>query len=209
MLVDLDVPEKSKWVGMEEDDALLVGTDKIKTLTNDVDGSEDLDSLIEDITDAVITGLADYCRKSGIKQIVLGLSGGIDSAVAACVACAAVGSNNVLGIAMPSRFSSQHSLDDAEYTAKALGMEFKIQPIDDMHSALEGQIIDVLDNGNPVASENIQSRLRGIIVMAHANAQSRMAIATGNKSELAQGYCTLYGDTVSYTHLTLPTILLV
>jgi len=95
---------------------------------------------------------------------------------------------------MPSRFSSQHSLDDAEYTAKALGMEFKIQPIDDMHSALEGQIIDVLDNGNPVASENIQSRLRGIIVMAHANAQSRMAIATGNKSELAQGYCTLYGD---------------
>ena len=194
LLVDLDIPENSKWVGMEEDDALLVGTDKMKTLTNDVDGSEDLDSLIEDITDAVITGLADYCRKSGIKQIVLGLSGGIDSAVAACVACAAVGSNNVLGIAMPSRFSSQHSLDDAEYTAKALGMEFKIQPIDDMHSALEGQIIDVLDNGNPVASENIQSRLRGIIVMAHANAQSRMAIATGNKSELAQGYCTLYGD---------------
>ena len=206
LLVDLDIPENSKWVGMEEDDALLVGTDKMKTLTNDGDGSEDLDSLIEDITDAVITGLADYCRKSGIKQIVLGLSGGIDSAVAACVACAAVGPNNVLGIAMPSRFSSQHSLDDAEYTAKALGMEFKIQPIDDMHSALEGQIIDVLDNGNPVASENIQSRLRGIIVMAHANAQSRMAIATGNKSELAQGYCTLYGDMAGVTpHLAIYT----
>ena len=93
------------------------------------------------------------------------MSGGIDSAVAACVACAAVGPDNVLGIAMPSRFPSQHSLDDAKYTAESLGMEFKIQPIDEMHSALEGQITEVLDNGNPVASENIQSRLRGIIVM--------------------------------------------
>ena len=194
LLVDLDRPENSKWIGMETEDALSVGTDSLKILAADSDGSEDLDSLIEDITDAVITGLSDYCRKSGIKQIVLGLSGGIDSAVAACVACAAVGPSNVLGIAMPSRFSSQHSLDDAKYTAEALGMEFKIQPIDEMHSALEGQITEVLDNGNPVASENIQSRLRGIIVMAHANAQSRMAIATGNKSELAQGYCTLYGD---------------
>ena len=80
-------------------------------------------------------------------------------------------------------------------------MEFKIEAIDGMHSALEGKIGEVLDGGNPVASENIQSRLRGIIVMAHANAQNRMAIATGNKSELAQGYCTLYGDMAGgYTH---------
>ena len=194
LIIDLDQPDKSKWVGMDAEDALVVGNDTMKTLTNKNDGRESLDALIEDITDAVITGLADYCRKSGIKQIVLGLSGGIDSAVAACVACAAVGPSNVIGIAMPSRFSSQHSLTDAEYTAKALGMDFKVQPIDEMHSSLEGQINDVLEDGNPVASENIQSRLRGIIVMAHANAQSRMAIATGNKSEIAQGYCTLYGD---------------
>ena len=194
LIIDLDQPDKSKWVGMDADDALVVGNDTMKMLTNKNDGRESLDALIEDITDAVITGLADYCRKSGIKQIVLGLSGGIDSAVAACVACAAVGPSNVIGIAMPSRFSSQHSLTDAEYTAKALGMDFKVQPIDEMHSSLEGQINDVLEDGNPVASENIQSRLRGIIVMAHANAQSRMAIATGNKSEIAQGYCTLYGD---------------
>ena len=194
LIIDLDQPDKSKWVGMDAEDALVVGNDTMKMLTNKNDGRESLDALIEDITDAVITGLADYCRKSGIKQIVLGLSGGIDSAVAACVACAAVGPSNVIGIAMPSRFSSQHSLTDAEYTAKALGMDFKVQPIDEMHSSLEGQINDVLENGNPVASENIQSRLRGIIVMAHANAQSRMAIATGNKSEIAQGYCTLYGD---------------
>ena len=194
LIIDLDQPDKSKWVGMDAEDALVVGNDTMKMLTNKNDGRESLDALIEDITDAVITGLADYCRKSGIRQIVLGLSGGIDSAVAACVACAAVGPSNVIGIAMPSRFSSKHSLTDAEYTAKALGMDFKVQPIDEMHSSLEGQINDVLENGNPVASENIQSRLRGIIVMAHANAQSRMAIATGNKSEIAQGYCTLYGD---------------
>ena len=121
-------------------------------------------------------------------------SGGIDSAVAACVAAAAVGPENVLGIAMPSRYSSQHSIDDAKYTAQALGIEFKIESIDGMHSNLESQIGEMLTAGSSVASENIQSRLRGIIVMAHANAQGRMAIATGNKSELAQGYCTLYGD---------------
>ena len=194
LLVDLDNPENCQWVPLNSADRLSIGSDTIKFLSSDSDGHEDPDEIIEDITDAVITGLADYCRKSGIKRIVLGLSGGIDSAVAACVACAAVGSSDVLGIAMPSRFSSQHSIDDAKYTAEALGIEFKIEPIDGMHSALEGRIGDMLDSGNPVASENIQSRLRGIIVMAHANAQNRMAIATGNKSELAQGYCTLYGD---------------
>ena len=138
LLVDLDIPENSKWAGMEAEDALSVGTDSLKILAADSDGREDLDSLIEDITDAVITGLADYCRKSGIKQIVLGLSGGIDSAVAACVACAAVGPDNVLGIAMPSRYSSDHSLKDAEYTAEKLGIKFKVQPIHEMHSSFEG-----------------------------------------------------------------------
>ncbi len=194
LLIDLDEPNNSQWFGLTGDDALSIGSDAMKFFDGDDDGHEDIDSIIEDITDAVITGLADYCRKSGIKQIVLGLSGGIDSAVAACVACAAVGAENVLGIAMPSRYSSDHSLKDAEYTAEKLGMEFKIQPIYEMHSSFEGSIRLNLSEGNPVASENIQSRLRGMIVMAHANAENRMAIATGNKSELAQGYCTLYGD---------------
>jgi len=194
LLIDLDEPNNSQWFGLTGDDALSIGSDEMKFFDGGDDGHEDSDSIIEDITDAVITGLADYCRKSGIKQIVLGLSGGIDSAVAACVACAAVGAENVLGIAMPSRYSSDHSLKDAEYTAEKLGMEFKVQPIHEMHTSFEGNIRLNLSEGNPVASENIQSRLRGMIVMAHANAENRMAIATGNKSELAQGYCTLYGD---------------
>ena len=138
--------------------------------------------------------MRDYCQKSGIERIVLGLSGGIDSAVAACVAAEAVGAENVLGLSMPSRFSSQHSMDDAQYTAHALGMEYASIPIDEHHSSLEQQMAQMLNQGSHVAQENIQARLRGILVMAHANAQGRMAIATGNKSELAQGYCTLYGD---------------
>ncbi|DAC31778.1 MAG TPA: NAD(+) synthase, partial [Candidatus Poseidoniaceae archaeon] len=178
LIVDLAKPENCRWVPFSDSDAFSIGNDEIKFLDSQSDGFENSTEIIEDITDAVIAGLADYCRKSGIKRIVLGLSGGIDSAVAACVACAAVGPENVLGIAMPSRFSSQHSIDDAKYTAEALGMEFKLEPIDDMHSSLEGTIGEVLVDGNPVASENIQSRLRGIIVMAHANAQNRMAIAT-------------------------------
>ena len=95
---------------------------------------------------------------------------------------------------MASRFSSQHSIDDAKYTAESLGIEFKIESIDELHTTLDGQIGSMLSEGNSVASDNVQSRLRGLIVMAYANSQGRMAIATGNKSELAQGYCTLYGD---------------
>ena len=194
LLVDLDQPNMCQWFDLSLADSLSIGNSVIKHVSSDLDGHEGFSDLIDDITDAVITGLADYCRKSGIKSVVLGLSGGIDSAVAACVAAAAVGPENVLGIAMPSRYSSQHSIDDAKYTAQALGIEFKIESIDGVHSNLESQIGEMLTAGSSVASENIQSRLRGIIVMAHANAQGRMAIATGNKSELAQGYCTLYGD---------------
>jgi len=194
LLVDIDNPADSKWISSSVDDSLQIGDSQIKFISPNDDGFEQDSDLIEDITDAVVTGLSDYCRKSNISKIVLGLSGGIDSAVAACVAAEAVGPENVLGIAMPSRFSSQHSLDDAKYTAEALGIEFLIESIDQLHSTLDSQIGAMLESGNDVASENIQSRLRGLIVMAHANSQGRMAIATGNKSELAQGYCTLYGD---------------
>ncbi len=194
LLIDIDNPSNAKWISSTSEDSLQIGGSQLKFISPSDDGFEQDSDLIEDITDAVVTGLSDYCRKSNISKIVLGLSGGIDSAVAACVAAQAVGPENVLGIAMPSRYSSQHSLEDAKYTAESLGIEFKIESIDQLHTTLDSQIGEMLNSGHVVASENIQSRLRGLIVMAHANSQGRMAIATGNKSELAQGYCTLYGD---------------
>jgi NAD+ synthase (glutamine-hydrolysing) len=194
LLVDIDDSSNCQWMKSTMADALSIGNSQLKFLSPDEDGHEGSSDLIEDITDAVVTGLADYCRKSNISKIVLGLSGGIDSAAAACIAAAAVGPENVLGIAMPSRFSSQHSIDDAKYTAESLGIEFKMESIDELHSTLDEQIGSMLREGHSVAAENVQSRLRGLIVMAYANGQGRMAIATGNKSELAQGYCTLYGD---------------
>jgi NAD+ synthetase len=189
LLIDVNDSTRSQWISIEGK--------KSTGLTQRPGGSElvqDEETVLEALADAVVLGLRDYCRKSGIKRIVLGLSGGIDSAVAACVACAAVGPENVLGLSMPSRFSSEHSKSDAKYTAESLGMDYASIPIDELHHLVENQIESVLDNGSPVARENIQARLRAIIVMSHANAQQRMAIATGNKSELAQGYCTLYGD---------------
>ena len=108
---------------------------------------EEQNNVLDELADAVVLGLRDYCQKSGIQRIVLGLSGGIDSAVAACVAAEAVGPENVLGISMPSRFSSQHSIDDAKYTAEALGMEYASISIDNHHSGLETQLAEMLDQG--------------------------------------------------------------
>lgn len=194
LMVDLDDPDACTWLASTTADALDVGQDQLRRLQSGDDGREHERDVLEDLADAVITGLSDYCRKSGIQSIVLGLSGGIDSAVAACVAAAAVGPSNVTGITMPSRHSSQHSIDDAAYTAASLGLVFDTIPIDTMHGSVEASIGTMLDAGAQVAGENLQARLRGLVVMAHANAQGSMAIATGNKSELAQGYCTLYGD---------------
>ena len=124
------------------------------------------------------------------------MSGGLDSSVCAAIACRTVGPENVLGLAMPSRYSSDHSLADAKATAEALGMELHTHSISELHDAAEAELREQLAEGNPVALENIQSRLRGMMVMAMANSRNAMAITTGNKSELAMGYCTLYGDMV-------------
>ena len=180
MITDLSNPNGCLWLGDGNVTILSPG--------------EELNEDEDDLLNAIITGLSDYCKKSGISKIVLGLSGGIDSALAACIASAAVGPENVTGISMPSRHSSQHSIDDAKATADALGINFSMQPISDLHTATDSVLSDVLKGGHPVAGENLQARLRGLIVMAHANANGAMAIATGNKSELGQGYCTLYGD---------------
>ena len=193
LLVDLHEPSACSWIQSDLPDALCTGQSTLMVLEADDNGQSLMDT-VDELTDAVVTGLADYCRKSGITSVVLGLSGGIDSAVAACVAVAALGPQNVTGLAMPSRHSSQHSIDDAQHTADALGMECMVHRIDGMHERVEDTLGDVLLDGHPVAGENLQARLRAILVMGYANARSSMAITTGNKSEIAQGYCTLYGD---------------
>ena len=114
--------------------------------------------------------------------------------MAACVAAAALGPEHVTGLAMPSKYSSQHSIDDAAHTAHALGLRYEEHRIDAMHASVESTLGNVLAEGHAVAGENLQARLRAILVMGYANARGSMAITTGNKSEIAQGYCTLYGD---------------
>ena len=148
----------------------------------------------KELLNAITIGVRDYCRKSGLESVVLGMSGGIDSAVSAAICVRALGAKNVIGISMPSRHSSEHSITDAEFTAEKLGIELLSMSIEDIHISAESVLIDELEKGHSVAAENIQSRLRGMLVMGVANARGAMAIATGNKSELSMGYCTLYGD---------------
>ena len=140
------MPDKATWIG--DGELQIISPNETLELSND------------DLLDAVTIGLSDYCRKSGISKIVLGLSGGIDSALAACVAAEAVGSSNVIGISMPSRHSSQHSIDDAKATAEALGIEFVMQPISNLHNSTDDELSELLLSGNPVAAENLQARLR-------------------------------------------------
>ena len=186
LLVNLDNIIASQW--LPADGGPPVAAETVSATTESVG---DTDS---DLLSAVTIGLRDYCRKSGLEKVVLGMSGGIDSAAAACIAVRALGADNVIGISMPSRYSSQHSIDDARDTATALGIEFLNFPIEEMHLSVERRMNGELSGGNPIAAENIQARLRGLLVMGIANARGAMAIATGNKSELGQGYCTLYGD---------------
>lgn len=144
---------------------------------------------------ALVLGLRDYCRKCGFERIVLGLSGGIDSAVCACIAVAALGPEYVRGIAMPSRFSSQGAIEDARKLAANLGMDFRTIPIEQPHASFE-QLLAPHFAGleRDTTEENIQARIRGIILMAFSNKFGSLLVSTGNKSELAVGYCTLYGD---------------
>ena len=144
---------------------------------------------------ALTLGTRDYLHKCGFEGAVIGLSGGIDSAMTAVVAAHALGPQNVLGVAMPSRFSSEHSLQDAEKLARALGIRFEVIPIEPAHKAFLDMLAPAFEGRAPdVAEENIQARCRGIVTMALANKFHMLALTTGNKSELATGYCTLYGD---------------
>ena len=150
-----------------------------------------------DMLDALILGLRDYVRKCGFTDCVLGLSGGIDSTLAAYIAAEAVGPEHVHGIAMPSRYSSRHSVDDAKALAVNLGIDYEEIPIDAMHQAYEQTAVvgdDLTSQLGGLADQNLQARIRGGIVMTRSNRHNWLALATGNKSELSVGYCTLYGD---------------
>jgi len=151
----------------------------------------------EAIHQALVLGIKDYARKNGFEKAVIGLSGGIDSALVAALACEAMGPENVLCVMMPSPYSSQGSIDDSEELVKNLGCESRIEPISDGFDVLVRQhgLHTPTRGGESLAAENIQSRLRGVILMAISNSEKRLLLSTGNKSELAVGYCTLYGDT--------------
>jgi NAD+ synthase (glutamine-hydrolysing) len=151
----------------------------------------------EEVYRALTVGLADYCHKNGFDRVIVGLSGGIDSALTATVAADALGAGSVWGVGMPSRFSSQHSIDDARALAQNLGIRFDLISIDDVFAAHLSALDDVFDETDfGVAEENLQARARGAILMAISNKHGQMVLATGNKSEMAVGYATLYGDMV-------------
>ena len=147
------------------------------------------------IFSALSLGIRDYVLKCGFKSVILGLSGGIDSALTAVLATDALGKENVLGVAMPARYSSEGSVLDAKALAKNLGIRFELLPIEPMFLAAENQLQNVFANLKPdQTEENLQSRLRGTTLMALSNKFNGLVLTTGNKSEMAVGYCTLYGD---------------
>lgn len=139
---------------------------------------------------ALVCGISDYFRKCKATGAIVGLSGGIDSAVMAVLAVQALGAENVLGVRMPSAFSSDHSLEDAEELAKNLGIQLKTIPIEEQVALFRNALGHVSD----ITDQNLQSRVRGLILMALSNETGKLVLATGNKSELSVGYCTLYGD---------------
>ncbi len=154
-----------------------------------------IQSEMSDIHDALVLGLRDYAQKTHFKKALIGLSGGIDSAVTAVIAKEALGAENVIGISLPSEISSQHSKDDAEDLAKNLGIEFHYLPIGEVVAASEDTLQTLFAGAEKdVTEENIQARTRGLLLMALSNKYGALLLTTGNKSELAVGYCTLYGD---------------
>ncbi len=154
----------------------------------------DIAELPEDraqLWNALVTGTRDYVRKNGFRSVILGLSGGIDSSVCAAIAADAIGAENVYGVSMPSRYSSDHSRSDADDLAERIGLHYSVEPIADLVAPVETQL--ALDG---VAAENLQARIRAIILMGLSNMHGHLVLTTGNKTELAVGYSTIYGDSV-------------
>ena len=153
-------------------------------------------SHFDKLEEILVSGIRDFMKKNGFSRAHLGLSGGIDSSLVAYLAAQAVGPENIVCLSMPSRFSSRQSKDDAAEQAAILGCRFEVIPIEGMYTAFLSALEGVFENRPfDVTEENLQSRIRGVLLMAFSNKFNSMLFATGNKSEIAMGYCTLYGDT--------------
>ena len=185
MLVDLDVLLNSSQPDVIISEPPIIGYQKLQH------GVAVRLSDEEEVWQALVMGLRDYVIKNGFKSVILGLSGGIDSALVAAIACDALGSEKVYGIALPSKYSSTHSLNDAKQTAINTGLNFRVIEIEPMVQSFVSNL-----HLTGIAEENIQARVRGSTLMALSNAEGHLVLATGNKSELAVGYSTLYGDAV-------------
>ncbi|MGV9338095.1 NAD+ synthase [Streptomyces sp. NPDC003688] len=198
LLLDLDLPaaDADAPTGVVDDglriDRVVLSEDPLPAYEPEFPGglAEHLDDDAE-VYGALVTGLRAYVVKNGFRSVLIGLSGGIDSALVAALACDAIGAENVYGISMPSKYSSEHSRGDAAELARRTGLNFRTVSIEPMFDAYMGAL-----GLTGLAEENLQSRLRGTLLMAVSNQEGHIVLAPGNKSELAVGYSTLYGDSV-------------
>ncbi|MCC9685736.1 NAD+ synthase [Streptomyces althioticus] len=198
LLVDLDLPAAASDApeGVVDDglriERVVLSEDPVPAYEPEHTGgyAERLDDDAE-VYSALVVGLRAYVRKNGFRSVLIGLSGGIDSALVAAIACDAVGPENVYGISMPSKYSSDHSRSDAAELARRTGLNYRTVAIEPMFDAYMGSL-----ELTGLAEENLQSRLRGTMLMAISNQEGHIVLAPGNKSELAVGYSTLYGDSV-------------
>jgi NAD+ synthase (glutamine-hydrolysing) len=169
-------------------DLTAVGSPNRPPLDSDVAGLPDVR---EQVWNALVLGTRDYVRKNGFHSVILGLSGGIDSSVCAAIAADAIGAENVYGVSMPSQWSSDHSRSDADDLAERIGLHYRVEPIAELVAPIETQL-----ELTGLAAENVQARIRGVILMGLSNLDGHLVLTTGNKTELAVGYSTIYGDSV-------------
>jgi NAD+ synthase (glutamine-hydrolysing) len=180
--------------------APLIKTEAVPSMRAEALPLRQTDAVLDDtaaIWSALVLGTRDYVRKCGFSKAILGLSGGIDSALVAAIAVEALGAENVMGVGMPSEFSSEGSIHDAKMLAENLGIQFEVLAIHDVFEQFQG-VLQPLFAGTPfgLAEENLQSRIRGCLLMTMSNKFGALVLTTGNKSEMSTGYCTLYGDMV-------------
>lgn len=193
MLMDGDGIIKAKARGFAEDMLIIESS----SWSGDLHEKAEENSLAA-VHDALVMGVRDYVRKCGFRSVVLGLSGGIDSALTAAIAVRALGPENVLGVALPSPYSSDDSMEDAKELAENLGCRFEVIPISNLFNSFKESLCPLFGD-TPVApsdltEQNLQARIRGNLLMALSNKFGYLLLSTGNKSEMAVGYCTLYGD---------------